>query len=334
MNKEIKSNKKGFTLIEILLVLTIVSVIFGMAIVYLQQKTQAMRIDRGTLQMQQVLNAALAYYVAKGAWPVPATGIGTTLYLLNQNSLLATEGYIPITTALPFKSPWGLTYQIGATNSNFYIFSSLVTYPRMPEATMRAIGTQLSGRLPLSFTTTSTSITPTQPGNCSGSGSCFVVASVTVPGQNLNQADAVRFANLYHHGGCVPVPECPFDPGSGARMKAEIIVVPVSVSGLNDVDTSTPGNIYPISSFSAYATGNGTGANPPACSAGAEQVACDPVGTATNYWRACLEVVTEKGLVKSDPGNTAWGQYVTLLAVTRCAITNEPSGSPFTVYSN
>src|SRR3989338_87955 len=231
MNKEIKSNKKGFTLIEILLVLTIVSVIFGMAIVYLQQKTQAMRIDRGTLQMQQVLNAALAYYVAKGAWPVTSTG---TLYLLNQNSPLATEGYIPITTALPFKSPWGLTYQIGATNSNFYIFSSLVTLTRMPEATMRAISTQLSGRLPLSFTTTSTSITPTQPGNCSGSGGCFVVASVTVPGQNLNQADAVRFANLYHHGGCVPVPECPYDPGSGTRMKAEIIVVPVSVSGLND----------------------------------------------------------------------------------------------------
>ena len=44
----------------------------------------------------------------------------------------------------------------------------------------------------------------------SSANTCEVVAAVNIPGQNLNNAGAVTFAGLYYHGGCVPVPQCPY----------------------------------------------------------------------------------------------------------------------------
>src|SRR5580704_3955793 len=97
--------KKGFTLIEMLLVLVIVSSLIYMLFGYVQQKTMQMRIDRTSLQMQQILNAGLSYYVGNGKWPV---SVGTA-YNLTANpsagtNLLQTNGYLPkgVTIASPF----------------------------------------------------------------------------------------------------------------------------------------------------------------------------------------------------------------------------------------
>ena len=59
----------GVTLIEILLVLVIIASIIVVAGRYFQQKAETMRIDRTALQMQYILSAGLAYYVANGTWP-------------------------------------------------------------------------------------------------------------------------------------------------------------------------------------------------------------------------------------------------------------------------
>jgi len=59
----------GFTLIEMLLVLIIVSMIIYMGLGYLQQRTVQIRMDRTSLQMQQILNAGMAYYIANSTWP-------------------------------------------------------------------------------------------------------------------------------------------------------------------------------------------------------------------------------------------------------------------------
>lgn len=319
---------KGFTLIELLLVMVIVSSFIYMGTNYLQDRTQQMRIDKTVLQMQQVLNAGLSYYVANGSWPTMA-------------QLQSGSAYIPAT----FRSPWaGASYTVSSTTQLFK-----VTIPLPAMKNQAAVSVIIAGRLPLSSMTAQCSTASTA--------GCTVTASVNIPGQNLNNATAVNFAGLYHHGACVPVPKCPVD-ANGVTMTPQIFVVPVSISGVNDTDST---NVYPISSFTAYALGSGTppSGNPPNCNT------ADPtpptrintpnetcmslnnngyweIGSASAYWRVCLQVITSKGDVSATNQGTSdfwsssdyWGKYATLAAFTRCAISNEPSGSALVVYGN
>jgi hypothetical protein len=118
-------------------------------------------------------------------------------------------------------------------------------------------------------------------------------------------------------------------------MTQSIVVTPVSVSGMNENNT----DVYPISSFTAYAMGT-TNAGLP----GAAPLNCNGTGTVTcslsansTYWRVCLRIVTQKGLVTSG-GNPTWAQDAgVILALTRCMPQNEPtlpqvSGSAFNVF--
>jgi hypothetical protein len=124
-------------------------------------------------------------------------------------------------------------------------------------------------------------------------------------------------------------------------MVPQVMIVPVVVSGVNDTTAgsgSVP-NTYPISSFGGYAMGPPS-ANPPACDSAGPAIACgtNPVTDlpGTTYWRACIRVVTEKGDVSQTnlgSGTNAWGGSQTLMAITRCAVSNETAGSPFSVYS-
>jgi prepilin-type N-terminal cleavage/methylation domain-containing protein len=307
----IRKSSKGVTLLELLLVMVIVGAMMAMGIGYIQQQTESLRIDKTAAQMQQILNAGLAYYVNNGAWP-------GSLGCLQANGTNCTTQYLPLLTS---PIPGASSYTIGSdsTGSLFYVQLTLTSGPR-------AVATAqiLSGKLPLS--------------NSTANGGLTVISYVNIPGQDINNSSAVNFAGLYHHGGCVPVPVCPVTL-AGVAMTPEVMIVPVSVSGLSDVGT----NVYPISSFTGYATGGlGSGSTPTACTGSTSpspaSTCSEGVSTATvkDYWRACLQVITEKGEVAgTGSGTTSWGQYVTLMAITRCIIPNEVSGSDFTtVYSN
>jgi prepilin-type N-terminal cleavage/methylation domain-containing protein len=312
MSKANMKKEKGFTLIEILLVLVIVGILIFASANYVQQRALQMRMDRTSTQMQQILNAGLAYYVANGAWPA------------NMAALQGT--YLPPGA---LRNPWGNTYDISSTTALFYVYTRVNT---VSAKGANAAATVIAGSLPMAYTSNSAGTPPAAGSACSAADtSCYIVASVNIPGQNLNNARAVNFAGLYKHGACVPVPKCPVD-ATGNTMTPQVMIVPSSVSGVNDADTN-PQNIYPISSFTAYATG--PSATPPACS-GSTATTCTPTAgqAADQYWRACLQVITEKGVVTSSPGAGAWGQFVTLMAVTRCSVTNESAGSQFTVFSN
>lgn len=336
---------KGFTLIEMLLVMVIIGMIVVMGLGYYQQKTLEMRIDRTAGQIQQILNAGLSYYVSNGHWPA---SLECLQGIEANGSTNCTQQYLPTNLI----SPWGETFTVTSTKSNFYV-STPINADTPTNAAAQA--NTLSGRLALSYTANDDTATPPLAETCTGS-TCYVVATVNVPGQNLNNASAVNYAGLYHHGACVPVPQCPVD-SQGNAMTPEIITVPASLSGVNDM--SVPQNsggsqtlglkyLYPISSFTAYATSdNGTGTpkttNPPACtnstfttSSCTQNVSGEP---ASAYWRVCVQIVTTKGDVSktntgSQDADTAWGQTATIAAFTRCVITNEPSGSNFNVYSN
>lgn len=311
---------KGFTLVEMLLVMTIISAIIYASIGYIQQRTLALSIDRASAQMQQVLNAGLAYYVSNQKWPADV-------------ATLQAGGYLPST---PLIDPWGGSYTISSTPALLKVTATLPT----ALVNQTVIGTVLAGKLPLasSSTTTTTPPCPPPPTPCPAPfNTTTVTASVNIPGQNLNNATAVNFTGIYHNGACVPVPQCPTLP-NGTPMVPTILVAPASVSGMNDAST----DVYPISSFTAYATGptnyiNGAGSGgPPACSSdNSNNTACylSSVGGTTvqtgSYWRVCLQVVTEKGAVKWA---ATTGQYATVTAITRCSIPNESAGSSMGVF--
>lgn len=331
---------KAFTLVEMLLVLVIVSSLIYMLFGYVQQKAMQMRIDRASLQMQQVLNAGLSYYVGNGVWPVP---VGTAYDLTaNPNAatnLLQFNGYLPnnVAIASPFAGGHYFIYT-DAMGKMLYVYTA-ITSASGALGLAAAESNIIAGALPLAYTSKTNGTPPPTGAPCTAADTtCYVVASINIPGQNLNSTGSITFAGVYKQGGCVPVPTCPVNPATGLPGTPQVYIVPVSVSGMNDQGSM---NIYPISSFTGYATG--PAANPAACSTYTSQTpscASNIVGSPTStYWRACLQVVTEKGnvqLTNNYTGNAAidWGNQVTLMAITRCSIPNESAGSSFSVYGD
>lgn len=327
MNKAKKQHVLGVTLIEILLVLVLIGIILYSMIGYMQQRAQAMRIDRASIYMQQILNAGLAYYVVNGTWPVSLTTLQTN------------NGYLPPGANLT--NPWGLPYFAGpgqppVTNPSlrtpprvFYVWTAI---PGGTGSEASVTAAQIAGALPLGYVTSTNARPPTQATACGQGTQCIAVGTVNVPGQNLNNANAVTFAGIYRQGACVPVPACPVDQNN-TPLVPEILVAPVSVSG-NNVNNTTA---YPITSFTAYAVGNQPlDASPPRCFQSTEAPSCisNINGTpAVAYWRVCLKVITQWGDVQAG-SNSQWGSNVALMAITRCAIPNEPAGSTFTVFGN
>jgi prepilin-type N-terminal cleavage/methylation domain-containing protein len=320
----------GFTLIEILLVLVVVSMMIYGALLFYQQRTLQSHIDRTAAQMQQILNAALSYYLLNGAWPA------NIACLQGQGDpTLCKIAFLPAALV----SPWGgVAYQTVASTDGalYYVYTTVST---VTAGSAPAIAESIAGSLPISYTSSdpgSATTPPNQTTVCKPTmTSCTVAASVNIPGNNLNNARAINFAGLYRNGGCVPVPQCPVDYQSGYQMTPQIFVVPISVSGFNDSSGSTQ-NVYPISSFTAYATGPALAASVPSCTnkSSTGSTSCGAISNANptqQYWRACLQIVTEKGVLDTS-SRPDWGDQVTVLAVTRCAVSNENAGSPFTVY--
>lgn len=300
------NKSKGVTLVEILLVVSIISAILYMGIGYIQQRTLSAIVDRTAIQMQQILNAGLSYYVNNAEWPADL-------------ATLQTDNYLPVNMS----GPYGTTYEAAVSPANNSIFVVSLTLPQTITG-VKAIGLSIAGKLPLSSSTTD------------GSGDTLITTSVNIPGQNLANATAVNFAGLYHNGACVPVPSCPLD-NNGNPLEADIIVAPVSVSGMSDTGST---NVYPLTSINAFAqdavdltatggigptpcpsntTGNG---NPSFCYA---DNALNQI-TDGKYWRVCLAAITSKGDVVWD-GTT--GLYGTVMVITRCSNPNEDSGSGF-----
>lgn len=371
---------KGFSLLEVLLVLAIVSSVMVLLMNYTSQKSLELRRDKTVIQIQQILNAGMSYYLTSGYWPLKNASVTNTLCYSGSGSPTWTDltnlkpNYLPPNLANnPFLTSSGTNpYMIGCnTVSNgggFFLYTTVDT---------PANASVIAGRLPLAYITTPDSvlngIPPVQDPACKtslGANCTTVVASVNIPGQNLNNARSVNFAGVFYSGSCVPAPNCP--PG----MTPNIFVMPSGVSGVNDTVTCTSsdpstctGNIYPMSSFTAFArggpnpisggapipvapgSGGASGQGPYDCRVtstgtmiqeGCFEKLSDNTGSSgtnitsdgTKYWRVCLTVTTQKGLVYPVTGSTYKAQQGmmmgTIVAFTRCVPnkgTENPGGS-------
>jgi prepilin-type N-terminal cleavage/methylation domain-containing protein len=312
-------DQKGFTLIEMLLVLVIIGIILYALMGYMQQRALQLRMDKTSMQTQQVLNAGLSFYIFNGRWPSTISELTTPVQYIPEN----------------LTNPWGNNYQIASTAQLFYVYTR-INFASATTQGAYATTTSIAGTLPLAYTSNDAAGTPPNANSaCTPTDTdCYVVASVNIPGQNLNNATAVNFAGMYNHGACVPVPKCPVDPksptGTGT-MVPSIMVTPARLSGVNDGGnpTTTP-HVYPISSFIAYATGGpNSGVNPPACGTGGPATPCTGTG---DFWRVCVKLTTPQGEITST--SAEWGLDQILMAITRCSVSNEPSGSAFGVYTD
>jgi prepilin-type N-terminal cleavage/methylation domain-containing protein len=352
---------KGFSLLEMLLVITILSTLVILMLNYTTQKSDEMRRDKTAMQMMQVLNAAMSFYVNKSYWPLagatspnPTTPMcGTTTWTDLSNLQTAPNNFLPATLV---NNPYNNFYRINCSSDQngggFYLYTTVNTV---------ANAQIIAGRLPMAFITDSAGYAvnpPVQSSACQGaspSSTCnVVVTNVSIPGQNLNNARSVNFAGVYYSGSCVPAPNCP--PG----MSPSIIVAPSSVTGVSDTTTCsgmppvcTP-SVFPLSSFTAFARGNdNTGApadpnnQPPLdcavsvtptqeqCWATAGGATTFPANAGVKYWRVCLTVSTQNGLVY--PASSTYPTYDqqgkilgTIIAITRCVPNKgleSPSGS-------
>ncbi len=297
----------GFTLIEMMLVLVIMSTIVVMISNYTVLKTGQVRRDRAALQMQQILNAGLAYYINNSMWPGWVTASSSCPTAL---ATLQGANYLPSNMKSPYINNQTYTITCDPNSGVFYV---AVTTENQADANI------LAGMVPL--------------GSTSG---LTVTAQVNIPGQNLNNARSVNFVGVYRNGGCVPVPTC---PGSAPQaMVAEIFVAATQVVGTYGLNPSgsTP-TVYPITNFTAYPVGPAPIASVPNCfDAGTTSCAPYVTGTpTTNYWRVCLDVGTQAGDANNYSGATganSWGQWQSIMAVTRCSPANESPGSTTKVW--
>ena len=366
MNDQYKEN--GVTLVEILLVLVIIASILIMSTSYMTNKFAEQRREKAVTLMQRTLVAGMAYYNDNGKWPGCSSSSPNAC---NLNATSASGGtptlqdmsYLP---NIAIKDPWGGTilysHPLTDTTASLYPASMntfLVCIDVPPSSNTAATAQTIAGALPMGFVTSDTTseclvtLTPSPCSSTSTSGApgtaCRVVASTTVPGQNLNNARSLNFANVYHNGACVPAPACP------STMKPAIFVVPASVTGnWNGGDGTNPTDIYPLSSFTAYAVGDDSDSTDlgkphsatdmPNCTNYQTSSTSPCETTAGNaapaglYWRVCLDVVTENGRISLAPNPTAnpnWNSASgTIMAVTRCVPNNEPAGSDFQYFLN
>jgi general secretion pathway protein G len=343
-----KINKKinpitGFTLIEMLLILVIVSVMLYMGASYMQQKIRAERIDRIVAQMQQIVGAGMAYYVDKNDWP-------GTPNMWTSTSVLQNGGYLPPGT---IRNPWGYDYVIGVNSSRQFLTVLTLVAPGLLGRTTSKI---IASKLPNTKVCAAYS---TESGNCitacGNSGDCYLAVVIPFPGQNLNNATGANYVGIMHSGACVKAPTCP-----NSSMEPIIMVTPSSVIGVADqpgggsncTATNLAGctiNSYPITGYMGYATAltaplnqNGIPA-PTACGATSGTQLCEADPTVApvkyvagylgdRYWRVCIGVDTSNGRVY--PTNNPWGQLMgTVLVFTRCApLTENAKNSGFNVY--
>lgn len=353
----------GFTLLEMILVAAIIGGMLFSVSIFLQGRTQTIRIEKNVKDMKYILSAAMMYYAnnpisgTTGGWPPAAVGSSAAANALNcLKGVNSSDVTGCATPAIPYlsrsisKNPWNQFYRAGVGSADTYTTSPsyfVWTAIQGRAGLTKVIADAIALRIPPAYTSTQAPTTsptgapvpPTDSSPCDNSTTtCYVVAYVTMPSVEIpigsDDSGIINFVGLYRHGGCVPVPTCP-----NSYDEPQIFVAPVSVSGVNDGPTIH----YNLNSFTAYAKDKQivtTTAGPVNCDGTpynpAPPTACNPQGGTlgvTKYWRVCLQIVTDKGLVSGNQ----YGQYVTLMAMTRCSpAAGEVSGggTPFTIFGN
>jgi prepilin-type N-terminal cleavage/methylation domain-containing protein len=105
-----KTFRKGFTLLEMTIVLIIITILTSAAIPALTQNFVNQAEQKTSMDINNIQNAALAYYVHNSAWPTSITPTG-----VNPPTDLESNGFLP--TGWNATNPFGNAYSIANSGS-------------------------------------------------------------------------------------------------------------------------------------------------------------------------------------------------------------------------
>lgn len=225
------NNKKGFTLIELMLVLVVIAVMLVFAFRMIRIKTEHMLVDRTSLQMQQIFEAATSYYIDQfqqvSSTPNQPLGEGGSWPSSIQD--LVNDTYLP--TNFVNVNPWGNPYSASPSPANTNVTPAIPlgrTYIVTTTVPNSTIAMQIANSLPIASYTTVSPFT--------------VTAQINIPSYNYNNARAVNQVYYYQPGQCLTLPSCP-DGMTGAAA--------LSVSRMLGYTEQSSG-VLPITSFQTY----------------------------------------------------------------------------------
>jgi len=181
--------QKGFTLIEMMLVLAVIAIMAMLALKTYQSSAITTRIDKASVEMQHILEAALAYNVDHQKWPDAHNEGDCEITPPDVNNAFV-ESYIPNQEA---KSSYG-TYFCwsaisGTDNNNNDSNNNTTNNQRLFWVAMKApdgdekIAKRIAARLPNAIVTAD--LTQAQAEPC-GMSDCYVRAEVVQPGTTSN----------------------------------------------------------------------------------------------------------------------------------------------------
>lgn len=176
----------AFTLLEMLLVIAIMAIMASLGLVMYRRHAETNRIDKVSLEMQQVLAAALAYNVNAVAWPADHATCNDATVTPAQTSFV--DQYLPNGI---FKSSLGSHFCWAGDTNNVPAGGKVVRFwvaLLLPagEAGLH-MANLLAAKLPNGITTTDPTQNPPGSGPaaaaaCTGNEPCYVRAEVLIPG--------------------------------------------------------------------------------------------------------------------------------------------------------
>lgn len=180
---------QGLTLLEVLLVIALLSIMAAFAIKFVRQRAVTARIDTTSVEMQHVLQAALAYNVDNNKWPDANSALPVCNPAGNANLTNFLDNYLPNGN---YTSRYGDDYcwsEAGATHRLFWVALKA-------PGNNAQMAARIASHLPNAITTSDPKNTTVNPPACTAA-SCYVRAEVAQPGTNN-----VQGMMLIAHGIC------------------------------------------------------------------------------------------------------------------------------------